>query len=211
MLRTSAETLGLLAMAKDMGWRLPGEIWGDANAVLGVINRDGLGKTRHIEIGLLWVQQVAAEQRLKFGKILGADNPADLFTKYLDERTKDHHTTNLGFQAIGGRPEDAPNLHSISISMDEYQNGGNREEWQWLKYLWRVKHNHYREHNKQRSAGELNILEGRNDTTNVRQRVLWGFTRHVQGFNGSKPPSLAVLRIRPQFSSMKLACRVGLG
>ena len=82
-------------MLKDLGWRVQGEIWGDANAALGIINRNGLGKTRHIEIGLLWIQQVAAEQRLKFAKVLGANNPADLFTKYLDEKTNLHHTSNL--------------------------------------------------------------------------------------------------------------------
>ena len=200
MLRASAETLGLLAMAKDMGWKLHGEIWGDANAALGIINGDGLGKTRHIETGLLWIQQVAAEQRLKFGKVLGADNPADLFTKYLDEKTKDHHTTNLGFQAIGGRPEDAPNLHNISISMDEYQNGGNCEEWQWLKYLWRGKHN------RERRAGELRLLVGQNDTTHVRQRVLWGYTRQVQGSNGSN----AAQPGRPQGSTLTFQHKAGV-
>ena len=41
--------------------------------------------------------------------------------------------TNLGFQAIGGRPEDAPKLHNIRVSMDEYQNGGHIEEWEMIR------------------------------------------------------------------------------
>ena len=191
MLRASAETLGFLSMAKDMGRRVHGEIWGDANAALGIINRDGLGKTRHIETGLLWIQQVAAEQRLKFGKVLGIDNPADLFTKYLDEKTKNHHVTNLGFQAIGGRPEDAPNLHNISVSMDEYQNGGCIEDWQWLKYLWGRKHNGCSNSQRQRRTSQLNVLGRQRNTTDVRQQVLQGYNWPVQGYNGSNAAQLS--------------------
>ena len=122
----------MLSMCKDFGWDLNGEVWGDANAALGIINRMGLGKTRHIQTGLLWIQQIAASQRLKFGKVLGTNNPADLFTKYLDEKTCIHHTTNLGYHETQGRPEDAPQLHVISISLDEYYTGNNTEQWQWL-------------------------------------------------------------------------------
>ena len=161
-----------------------GEIWGDANAALGIINRDVLGKIRHIETGVLWIHQVAAEQRLKFGKVLGTDNPADLFIQYLDERTKNHHVTNLGFQATGVRPEDAPNLHNISMSMDEYQNGGNIEDWKWLKYLWGRQHNGCSKNQTQRRASELYTLDGRRHTTNVRQQVLHGTNWQVQGSNG---------------------------
>ena len=77
-LKASAETIGMLAMLKDLGWRLHGEVWGDANAALGIINRCGLGKTRHIDTSYVWVQQVAAERRLMFSKVLGKENPADL-------------------------------------------------------------------------------------------------------------------------------------
>ena len=55
-LKAAAETLGTLSMAKDFHWNLRGEVWGDASAALGIINRKGLGKTRHIQTGLLWIQ-----------------------------------------------------------------------------------------------------------------------------------------------------------
>ena len=56
-LKAAAETLGIISMMEDFGWHLSGEIWGDASAALGIINRRGLGKTRHIDTGLLWIQQ----------------------------------------------------------------------------------------------------------------------------------------------------------
>ena len=57
-LKASAEALGITALLKDAGYNVKGEVWGDATAALGIINRRGLGKTRHIDIGLLWIQQI---------------------------------------------------------------------------------------------------------------------------------------------------------
>ena len=45
-LKAAAETLGMLSMMADFGWRMHGEVWGDANAALGIINRNGLGWRR---------------------------------------------------------------------------------------------------------------------------------------------------------------------
>ena len=62
-LKASAETLGIIAMLSDYWVRVSGEVWVDAQAALGIIHRKGLGKTRHIQTGLLWIQQVSAEKR----------------------------------------------------------------------------------------------------------------------------------------------------
>ena len=117
-LKASAETLGLIAVLKDMGWHLQGEVWGDANAALGVINRKGFGKTRHIDTGFLWIQQTVADQRLKYAKVLGKENPADLYTKFLDAMTSNIHLKKLEYQFTHGRSHEAPQLHEISMSMD---------------------------------------------------------------------------------------------
>ena len=52
VLEAFAETLGSLAMFKDLWWHLHGEVWDDANAALGITPGIGLGKTRHIETGV---------------------------------------------------------------------------------------------------------------------------------------------------------------
>lgn len=107
-------------MAKDLGYVLKGHVLGDANAALGIIHRKGLGKTRHIDTSYLWVQQVVAEKRLRFAKILGKDNPADLYTKYLDNMTMDKHVAKLDCKYTGGRASTAPQLHMLSRSWIEY-------------------------------------------------------------------------------------------
>ena len=71
-LKASAEGLGLKSVASDMGMKLSGQVWGDASAALGIIKRKGLGRTRHIDTGLLWIQQTAAEKRLTYHKVLGS-------------------------------------------------------------------------------------------------------------------------------------------
>ena len=90
-LKAAAETLGFRSMLKDLNWKVAGQVYGDASAALGIINRTGLGKTRHIDTSLPCIQQTAAERHLKFSKVLGKNNPADLYTKYIDVNTINAH------------------------------------------------------------------------------------------------------------------------
>lgn len=53
-LRAALGGLGMQSVAKDLGIDLRGEVWGDASAAIGMINRRGLGKRRHIDSGFLW-------------------------------------------------------------------------------------------------------------------------------------------------------------
>ena len=186
-LKAAAETLGVLSMAKDLNWNLKGEVWGDASAALGIIHRKGLGKTRHIQTGLLWIQQTAAEQRLRFHKVLGTKNPADLFTKYLDESTNNTHTTTMGFQYAEGRAEEAPKLHVFSQAQyHESQYSTEWEQWKWLKYLSddrRGRHNR----GKTRQGTLNSVTKGcqhNKQLTDLGQVVLQGYNRQVQGSNG---------------------------
>ena len=88
-LKSAAETLGLMSMLKDLNWVMEGKVYGDASAALGIIHRIGLGQARHIDTSLLWIQQTAAERHLTFTKVLGKNNPADIFTKYIDQSNSD--------------------------------------------------------------------------------------------------------------------------
>ena len=65
-LRAAAEALGIMSILKDLGYTVFGEIWSDASAALGIINRTGLGKTRHIDTGLLWIQQLLQNRDYDF-------------------------------------------------------------------------------------------------------------------------------------------------
>lgn len=79
-LKATTDASGLLPILNDLGWLFHGEIWGDANAALRTVNWSGFGKARHIDTRLPWIQHVSAEQRFKFKKAVGTNNPTDLFT-----------------------------------------------------------------------------------------------------------------------------------
>ena len=119
--------MGLLAMIEDLGWKLRGEVWSDANAAIGMIHRNGLVKTRHIETGLLWIQQTAAQQRLKFSEVAGRENPADLNTKHLDTKTINDHLSKLEYHEAAGRVTEAPTLHIVGGDLDNIYSEGREE------------------------------------------------------------------------------------
>eukprot|EP00972_Heterocapsa_arctica_P041363 6102352-Heterocapsa_arctica.AAC.1 len=63
---------------KDLSVSATVNVGMDARAALGLINRQGLGKARHIEKQWLWIQQATREGRVIMNKIPGKENPADL-------------------------------------------------------------------------------------------------------------------------------------
>ena len=186
-LKAAAETLGLVAMYNDFGLTMAGEIWGDARAALGIINRNGLGKTRHIDTGLLWIQQTAAQQRLKFDKLLGKDNPADLYTKYLDWQSTERHTTRLECEFASGRANETPQLHRVSRSMIEYEFIGEERQWPLLNTIMLAVENGGEWKSMARERRSLNSVVDEwlsknttHTTTDVWRQVLWGYKWQAQ-------------------------------
>ena len=53
----------------------------DASAAIGMAQRVGLNKVRHIEVDVLWLQEQMARRLLPIVKIPGPRNPSDLCTK----------------------------------------------------------------------------------------------------------------------------------
>ena len=47
-IKACSETLGFLSLLKDYQLHVKGKVMSDASAALGIIKRQGLGRTRHI-------------------------------------------------------------------------------------------------------------------------------------------------------------------
>ena len=208
-LKASAETLGIISMMQDFGMKVSGEIWGDAQAALGIINRTGLGKTRHIQTGLLWVQQVSADKRLKYGKVLGKVNPADLYTKYVDWATTERHLEKLQYEFTTGRAEEALQLHNISVSIDEYNLMGLWKPWEWIDVITyavtRKSAKPDERSNPRLCAGEINVLcrhggERRKQTMPQKQQLQFvgGFPGRPHNTTTTRQPSKFVSTARRQ-------------
>ena len=70
------------------------------------------GKIRHLEVSHLWIQGTAAEKRLKYGKVAGSSNPADMLTKGLEACKREEYIEQLGLVKMTGRASIAPMLHT---------------------------------------------------------------------------------------------------
>ena len=47
----------------------------DATAAMGIVQRRGLSKLRHVEVDVLWIQEEQVRRLLPLRKILGTKNP----------------------------------------------------------------------------------------------------------------------------------------
>ncbi len=110
MVKGASQTKGMMAMMSDFGIQLAGRVQTDASAAIGMVHRQGLGKTKHIEVQYLWVQQEVQEERLQVKKIHTSSNPADMFTKPVPEEVVRRHLRKLGVYLSRDRAQSAPRL-----------------------------------------------------------------------------------------------------
>jgi len=68
-------------MNSEWGVEAEGEVFVDSTAALAITQRKGNGKMRHVRVGMLWIQEQAEEGGLRYRKVDGSLNPADLMTK----------------------------------------------------------------------------------------------------------------------------------
>ena len=105
MVKMSTEILGLLQLCEDWGLKLKGRVCVDSSAALGVVKRKGNGKLRHIKVGMLWVQEKRESGELKYDKVKGSENPADLMTKYLAGTVVQKYMMAMNFVKEEGRAD----------------------------------------------------------------------------------------------------------
>ena len=128
LVAASSEALGLVAYAADLGFALKPIIYTDASAALGIAQRRGLGKLRHVQTQALWVQQLNCEKRLGFKKVLGTENPSDLLTKHLPSETLEKHMSAMRATFEVGRAASAPGVSSVENASDSYL-GTRMDQW----------------------------------------------------------------------------------
>ena len=87
---------------------MPITVHSDATAAIGIARRKGLGKIRHLDVTDLWIQDKIRSKQIRLLKVLGADNVADIFTKYVDRSTLEKALKNMNVLKVEGRPACAP-------------------------------------------------------------------------------------------------------
>ena len=84
-IRGGTEALGMLSLMHDLGVEMTSTLRLDASAALGILQRKGVGKIRHLDVGCLWLQEKEAREQIRLAKEPGETNPADIGTKHLSE------------------------------------------------------------------------------------------------------------------------------
>ena len=100
--------LGVQSICRDLGYDYKLRIHTDATAAIGIARRRGMGKIRHLDTTDLWVQEVVRSGRVELLKVLGSENPADMFTKYVERPILQKMLGKIGMQQLDGRAECAP-------------------------------------------------------------------------------------------------------
>ena len=93
-----AEALAIQTFCCDLGIEIDVRIWTDSEACKGICGRTGIGKIKHLDVQLLWLQDAVRREKVKLGKIRGDKNPADLMTKHLSRVVIDKNLERLGFK-----------------------------------------------------------------------------------------------------------------
>ena len=74
-------------MYEEMGRNINIDVETDSTTAIGMCSRTGVGKTRHIQVRWLWIQDATREKVVRLRKVSGTENVADMRTKYLDGST----------------------------------------------------------------------------------------------------------------------------
>ena len=82
--RAASDAIGVQTQARELGMEVAVELMMDAKAAMGMMNREGLSTTRHVEVKWFWIQEAIRQHRIRLSKVHTAENLADIGTKILE-------------------------------------------------------------------------------------------------------------------------------
>jgi hypothetical protein len=125
VLKGAGVGLGFQSMMADLGVHLPLRLWTDSSAAMGICSRQDLGKLRHLDTHLLWIQQAVRGRRVDLRKIDGERNPADVFTKHMATRERLATMVDLlNCRYRDGRAASAPQMRTTETGKTTIADAG---------------------------------------------------------------------------------------
>ena len=101
-------------MALDLGIQLCIHLRTDATAAIGMSRRLGVGRVRHLDTSLFWIQAKVRDGDVLLVSIPGAENPADALTKHMTRPVLTQHLQRMNLSYEHGRAESAPQLQQAA-------------------------------------------------------------------------------------------------
>eukprot|EP00971_Amphidinium_carterae_P350178 6491419-Amphidinium_carterae.1 len=106
--QVAAEALFIRELLSFLEQRVDIVIELDASSAIAIGNRTGLGRTRHVDVRYLWLQQLVSAKRVRLQKVRGVEHPPDVGTKYLGKAALEAARMQLGLH----HPSDVPGYRS---------------------------------------------------------------------------------------------------
>ena len=133
MTKAATQALSALQLLRDFDIMTKGMIMSDSSAALGIVQREGLGgRTRHIQVQYLWMQERVAREELAVKKIDTKRNPADLMTKHLGQEDRDKMLNIMKMITIDEKDPSARSIHLVTQKARDYwakiRNPGSQEK-----------------------------------------------------------------------------------
>ena len=100
------------SLLKDLGYQLAERVWSDSSAALGICQRQGLSKLRHIHTQGLWVQSKVRDGSIELWEVRGDVNPAEFVAKHVHPRERVDQLVKILAANLQGRSETAPRIRS---------------------------------------------------------------------------------------------------
>ena len=132
MVKGAAQALGMLSIGRDLGLQMRATLHSDASAALGIIQRQGVGKLRHISTQYLWIQEKTRGNEFDIAKVPGEDNPSDILTKNVPSEILTRHLHAMNMFPYVDRASTAPKLAGIKLFNDGVSGdpqGGPNDMW----------------------------------------------------------------------------------
>ena len=104
--KLGAEIIGVGSMAADLGADLKVVMHADSSAAIAISKRRGAGKLRHINIGLLWIQEKTEKEEVIIKKVKGVFNPSDMMTKAVNREKLDKYMMMVCQAIADGRAKE---------------------------------------------------------------------------------------------------------
>ena len=102
----AAETMAIKSLAADMEITFDILLRTDATAALGVVNRRGVGKTRHIDTQELWLQNHMRSREMEVQKVAGEEDAKGILTKNVKPEVLEKHVAEMEFTKTTRREMD---------------------------------------------------------------------------------------------------------
>ena len=88
-------SIGVREFLADLGVYKQIVIKTNASAAKAIANMLGLGKVRHLETNLLWIQERVASNELRVVKAPGTTNIADALSKHVEAQALEEHVRRV--------------------------------------------------------------------------------------------------------------------